>query len=85
MCIRNLNTSNYIFICIFTCNNFAHNVLILGLTANPAQPRRYHAHTASFSRKHTMAQIYEFLCNKLRFYKEDFRLWKINPKDDVSE
>ncbi|XP_059179325.1 ubiquitin carboxyl-terminal hydrolase 32-like isoform X2 [Physella acuta] len=54
----------------------------MSLTANPAQPRRYHAHTASFSRKHTMAQIYEFLCNKLRFYREDFRLWKINPKDD---
>ncbi|XP_005089176.1 ubiquitin carboxyl-terminal hydrolase 32 [Aplysia californica] len=50
--------------------------------ANPSQPRRYHAHTASFSRKHTIAQIYEFLCNKLRFYREDFRLWKIHPKDD---
>ncbi|BFZ19073.1 hypothetical protein BsWGS_22113 [Bradybaena similaris] len=50
--------------------------------ANPAQPRRYHAHTASFSRKHTMAQIYEFLGSKLRLYREDFRLWKINSKDD---
>lgn len=52
--------------------------------ANPTQPRRYHAHTACFSRKHTMAQIYEFLGNKLRLYHEDFRLWKINVKDDVS-
>ena len=30
-----------------------------------------------------MRQIYEFLGNKLRFYREDFRLWKINSKDDV--
>ncbi|GFR71292.1 ubiquitin carboxyl-terminal hydrolase 32 [Elysia marginata] len=57
--------------------------MAFNLTANPAQPRRYHAHTASFSRKHTMRQIYEFLGNKLRFYREDFRLWKINSKDDV--
>ncbi|KAK3792374.1 hypothetical protein RRG08_045918 [Elysia crispata] len=56
--------------------------MAFNLTANPAQPRRYHANTASFSRKHTMRQIYEFLGSKLRFYREDFRLWKINPKDD---
>ena len=36
------------------------------------------------SRKHTIGQIYEFLCTKLRFYREDFRLWKIHNKDDVS-
>ncbi|KAI8749325.1 ubiquitin carboxyl-terminal hydrolase 32 [Biomphalaria glabrata] len=48
----------------------------------PTLPRRFHAHTASFSRKHTLAQIYEFLCSKLRLYREDFRLWKIHSKDE---
>ncbi|XP_071094049.1 ubiquitin carboxyl-terminal hydrolase 32-like isoform X1 [Haliotis cracherodii] len=50
--------------------------------ANPQTPRRYLAYTAAFSRKHTMQQIYEFLCNKLRFCREDIRLWKVSPKDD---
>lgn len=45
-------------------------------------PRRTLAYTAAFSRKHTMQQVYEFLCNKLRFNREDIRLWKISMKDD---
>ncbi|CAL1537349.1 unnamed protein product, partial [Lymnaea stagnalis] len=58
------------------------NSMALNFTANSTQPRRYHAYTASFSRKHTMAQIYEFLCSKLRLYREDIQLWKVNAKDD---
>jgi hypothetical protein len=54
------------------------------LANSSSSPRRYLAHTAAFSRKHTMAQIYDFLCNKLRFSREDMRLWKISIKDDVS-
>ncbi|KAL8573322.1 hypothetical protein ACOMHN_032784 [Nucella lapillus] len=45
-------------------------------------PRRTLAYTAAFSRKHTMQQVYEFLCNKLRFNREDIRMWKISTKDD---
>ncbi|XP_076452524.1 ubiquitin carboxyl-terminal hydrolase 32-like isoform X2 [Babylonia areolata] len=45
-------------------------------------PRRTLAYTAAFSRKHTMQQVYEFLCNKLRFNREDVRLWKISMKDE---
>lgn len=44
-------------------------------------PRRYLAYTATFSRHHTLQQIYEFLCGRLRFNKEDIRLWKF--KDEV--
>ena len=31
-----------------------------------------------------MQQVYDFLCNKLRFTREDMRLWKISSKDEVS-
>ncbi|ESO97937.1 hypothetical protein LOTGIDRAFT_153048 [Lottia gigantea] len=50
--------------------------------ANPSAPRRYLAYTAAFSRKHTLLQIYDFLCTKLRFNREDIRLWKISSKDE---
>ena len=30
-----------------------------------------------------MQQVYEFLVNKLRFNREDVRLWKISVKDEV--
>ncbi|KAH9503865.1 Ubiquitin carboxyl-terminal hydrolase 32 [Bulinus truncatus] len=64
--------------------SFMNNIngMATSFANGPTLPRRYHAYTASFSRKHTLGQIYEFLCNKLRFYREDFRLWKINVKDD---
>ena len=31
-----------------------------------------------------MQQVYDFLCNKLRFTREDMRLWKVSSKDEVS-
>lgn len=52
-------------------------------TNHQQQPKRYLAYTACYSRCHTIQQVYEFLCNKLRFTREDMRLWKINPKDEV--
>ncbi|KAK7088275.1 hypothetical protein V1264_022210 [Littorina saxatilis] len=45
-------------------------------------PRRNLMYTAAFSRKHTMQQVYEFLTNKLRFCRDDMRLWKISVKDE---
>ena len=54
------------------------------VATNTQTPRRYLAYTATFSRQHTIQQIYEFLCTKLRFSREDTRLWKIGSKEDVS-
>ncbi|KAK7480047.1 hypothetical protein BaRGS_00028684 [Batillaria attramentaria] len=45
-------------------------------------PRRYMAYSAAFSRKHTLQQVYDFLCSKLRFCREDIRIWKISPRDE---
>lgn len=63
-------------------------VYFLGMTnyvsSAPPIPRRYVAFTATFSKQHTIQQIYEFLCTKVRFIREDIRLWKIGNKDDVS-
>ena len=54
-----------------------------GLAGNqPQPPRRYMAYVASFSRKHTLRQVYEFLTMRLRISREDMRLWKF--KDEVS-
>ena len=44
-------------------------------------PRRYVAYTASFSCKHTLQQVYEFLTTHLKISREDMRLWKV--KDEV--
>ncbi|XP_052801941.1 ubiquitin carboxyl-terminal hydrolase 32-like [Mya arenaria] len=51
-------------------------------TNHTQQPRRFLAFTACYSRCHTIQQVYDFLCNKLRFTREDMRLWKINLKDE---
>ncbi|KAL3857432.1 hypothetical protein ACJMK2_012103, partial [Sinanodonta woodiana] len=50
--------------------------------SNNSQPRRYLAYVASFSKCHTLQQVYDFLCTKLRFSREDIRLWKISSKDE---
>ncbi|XP_052268914.1 ubiquitin carboxyl-terminal hydrolase 32-like isoform X1 [Dreissena polymorpha] len=52
------------------------------LTNHVQQPRRILSFTACFSRCHTIQQIYEFLCNKLKLARDDVRLWKINPNDE---
>ena len=49
-------------------------------TAPPTTTRRYHAHQASFSRRTTIGQIEEFLCQKFSTKLEDLRLWHF--KDD---
>lgn len=53
------------------------------VSSAPPIPRRYVAFTATFSKQHTIQQIYEFLCTKVRFIREDIRLWKIGNKDDI--
>ncbi|XP_062601497.1 ubiquitin carboxyl-terminal hydrolase 32-like isoform X2 [Saccostrea cucullata] len=52
------------------------------VSSAPPIPRRYVAFTATFSKQHTIQQVYEFLCTKVRFVREDIRLWKIGSKDD---
>lgn len=51
-------------------------------TNHHQQPKRYLAYTSCFSKCHTMQQVYDFLCNKLRISREDIRLWKISFKDE---
>ncbi|XP_060562624.1 ubiquitin carboxyl-terminal hydrolase 32-like [Ruditapes philippinarum] len=51
-------------------------------TNHHQQPKKYLAFTACFSKCHTMQQVYDFLCTKLRFTREDLRLWKISSKDE---
>ena len=48
----------------------------------PAAPKRYLAYTASFSKMHTLQQVYEFLSARLRIRTEEMRLW--NLRDEVS-
>ena len=52
------------------------------MNTTPPIPRKYLAYTSSFSRKHTLKQVYEFLCSRLRINREDMRIWKV--KDEVS-
>ena len=47
----------------------------------PAAPKRYLAYTSSFSKMHTLQQVYEFLSARLRIRTEEMRLW--NLKDEV--
>ncbi|XP_041349176.1 ubiquitin carboxyl-terminal hydrolase 32-like [Gigantopelta aegis] len=56
--------------------------MAMSFAASPTIPRRNLAYVAAFSRKHTLQQIYDFLCTKLRFSREDIHLWKISPKDE---
>lgn len=39
-------------------------------------PKRYVAHTATFSRLATIRQVYNYLCNRLKIRPEDVRLWQ---------
>lgn len=41
----------------------------------PVSVRRYHAYQAAFSRRTTVKQVADFLCNKLHIKAEDLRLW----------
>lgn len=79
----------FLFCVVFLKQNYLVNkkknvYLFLDLANTQTTPRRYLAYTAAFSRKHTLQQVYDFLCSKLRFCREDIRLWKISLKDEVS-
>jgi ubiquitin carboxyl-terminal hydrolase 6/32 len=41
----------------------------------PTTTRRYHAYQAAFSRRTTIGQIEEFLCQRMNTKSEDLRLW----------
>lgn len=49
--------------------------------SNLAQPKRYLAHIATFSRMATVKEVYDFLSQRLRIRPEDMRLWHF--KDEV--
>ncbi|XP_064618756.1 ubiquitin carboxyl-terminal hydrolase 32-like [Lineus longissimus] len=56
-----------------------------GISNNaPPAPRRYLAYTAAFSRKHTLKQVYDFLCSRLRINREDIRLWKCKDEQNMT-
>ncbi|XP_071945533.1 ubiquitin carboxyl-terminal hydrolase 32-like isoform X2 [Antedon mediterranea] len=45
-------------------------------------PKRYLAYTASFSKMHTMQQVHEFLCARLRVRVEEMRLWSLKDENN---
>lgn len=49
--------------------------------SNLTQPKRYLAHSATFSRMATVKEVYDFLSQRLRIRPEDMRLWHF--KDEV--
>ncbi|CAH0549675.1 unnamed protein product [Brassicogethes aeneus] len=53
-----------------------------GLNSSPVNtsPRRYLAHTATFSRLATVQQVIEFLCGRLGLKFEDARLWHLRDR-----
>ncbi|ELT99007.1 hypothetical protein CAPTEDRAFT_129894 [Capitella teleta] len=55
-----------------------------GIGGMPSTPRRYLAYTAAFSRKHTLRQILDFLALRLRFSREDMRLWKFKDEQSMT-
>ncbi|XP_077995197.1 ubiquitin carboxyl-terminal hydrolase 32-like isoform X2 [Glandiceps talaboti] len=50
--------------------------------STPAPPKRYLAYVAAFSKMHTMQQVYDFLCQRLRIRNEDMRLWNLKDENN---
>ncbi|XP_033627039.1 ubiquitin carboxyl-terminal hydrolase 32-like isoform X1 [Asterias rubens] len=50
--------------------------------STPPAPKRYLAHTACFSKMHTMQQVYEFLSGRLRIRSEEMRLWNLKDENN---
>ncbi|XP_006811225.1 ubiquitin carboxyl-terminal hydrolase 32-like [Saccoglossus kowalevskii] len=48
----------------------------------PAPPKRYLAYVAAFSKMHTIQQVYDFLCQRLRIRNEDMRLWDLKDENN---
>ncbi|XP_072043615.1 ubiquitin carboxyl-terminal hydrolase 32-like isoform X1 [Amphiura filiformis] len=48
----------------------------------PAAPKRYLAYTSSFSKMHTLQQVYEFLSARLRIRTEEMRLWNLRDENN---
>ena len=61
--------------CVYVCVGAA------GMAVGSSPPRRYVAYLATFSCKHTLQQLYEFLTTNLKISREDMRLWKV--RDEV--
>ncbi len=56
-------------------------------SAYPSSPntttRRYHAYQCAFSRRTTVAQVCEFLSQRLHVKQEDMRLWRFRSEHDM--
>lgn len=52
--------------------------------SNLAQPKRYLAHTATFSRMATIKEVYDFLSQRLRIRPEDMRLWHFKDENNMN-
>ena len=51
----------------------------------PSTFRRYHAYQAAFSRRTTIKQIVDFLCQRLHLKTEDVRLWHFKDESNLEQ
>ncbi|XP_026279470.1 ubiquitin carboxyl-terminal hydrolase 32 isoform X3 [Frankliniella occidentalis] len=51
--------------------------------SNLTQPKRYLAHSATFSRMATVKEVYDFLSQRLRIRPEDMRLWHFKDESNM--
>lgn len=75
------------FVCVILINMFVDLVgaSSYSYSANVnAVPKRYVAHTATFSRLATIRHVYNYLCNRLKIRPEDVRLWKFHDEVGIS-
>ncbi|CAH1801921.1 unnamed protein product [Owenia fusiformis] len=52
-------------------------------TQTVTTPRRYIAYTASFSCQHSLKQIFDFMCTRIRVNRDDLRLWKFKDEQNM--
>ncbi|XP_034237598.1 ubiquitin carboxyl-terminal hydrolase 32 isoform X2 [Thrips palmi] len=52
--------------------------------SNLTQPKRYLAHSATFSRMATVKEVYDFLSQRLRIRPEDMRLWHFKDENNMT-
>lgn len=62
--------------------------MVAGMSASyvvgpTTSPRRYLAYTSTFSTKHTLRQLHDFLTARLKISREDMRLWKLKDEQNM--
>lgn len=74
--IRRIRVFNLILVSL-SASNYSYS------SNTSAVPKRYVAHTATFSRLATIRHVYNYLCNRLKLRPEDVRLWQFD--DEVGQ